>query len=377
VTRRIVISCLWLAVMALSRPSWAQVTPAAGYTPPDDTQSVKFGVTIFYDYTAQTSPTATAGGNTYKPNSFNVSRTYINFTGNISHLLSFRITPDITNASTSVSLTNPGPGETASVSNSLDGNYIVRLKYGFAQINLDDWTVKGSWVRLGLQQTPWVDYGEGVYRYRFQGPIMEDRDGLITSSDKGVSYHQNFANNYGDIHVGLYNGEGYSKFESGDQRKAIQVRATVRPAAHGPIAARGLRISGFWDEDRYLKAAPKRRGIINAFFEHKRFNAGVDFARGTDQTTATGVAIKSQGYSVWLTPFFKTKGDGVEALLRYDDFQPSTATGAHRQREIAGIAYWFPHPGGGASAAILFDVDHQTYLGVATNKIALHGLINF
>ena len=36
----------------------AQVTPAAGYTPPDDNPSFKVGATIFGDYTYQESPTA-------------------------------------------------------------------------------------------------------------------------------------------------------------------------------------------------------------------------------------------------------------------------------------------------------------------------------
>ena len=51
---------------------------------------------IFYDYTFQDSPTATdAAGNAIKPNAFNVARTYLNITGNISHIVSYRITPDI------------------------------------------------------------------------------------------------------------------------------------------------------------------------------------------------------------------------------------------------------------------------------------------
>src|SRR5437764_14407424 len=34
----------------------AQVTPAAGYTPPNDTPAFKVGATIFTDYTYQNSP---------------------------------------------------------------------------------------------------------------------------------------------------------------------------------------------------------------------------------------------------------------------------------------------------------------------------------
>ncbi len=146
---------------------------------PDDTPSFKVGATIFSDYTYQSSPSAKdASGNSYHPNSFDVSRAYINFNGQVSHIVAFRITPDIARAS--------GAGN-------LDGSLTFRVKYAFAQINLDDWTTKGSWIRIGQQQTPWIDFEEGTYRYRFQGPIMVDRAGYMTSSDPGVSFHGNFA----------------------------------------------------------------------------------------------------------------------------------------------------------------------------------------
>src|SRR5207249_2908249 len=108
------------------------------------TPSIKVGVVIYADYTVQDQPKITdAGGSSVTPNSFNVGRSYINVTGNISHLIAFRITPDITR-------------ETG-VGSSLNGSYTFRLKYAFAQFNFDDWMTAGSWVRLGLQQTPYVD----------------------------------------------------------------------------------------------------------------------------------------------------------------------------------------------------------------------------
>src|SRR5216684_2403574 len=72
--------------------AFAQVTPAAGYTPPDDTPSIRVGATIFADYTYQQNPKITdTDGNSVNFNSFNVTRSYINVTGNISHLLAFRV----------------------------------------------------------------------------------------------------------------------------------------------------------------------------------------------------------------------------------------------------------------------------------------------
>jgi hypothetical protein len=364
VLRRLVPALIICSIaLAIPRLSAAQVTPAQGYTPPDDTQSRNFGVTIFYDYTFNQSPKTTdADGNSISANAFQVSRTYVNFTGNISHLLSFRITPDISRLS--------GSG------GNLDGSYVVRLKYGFAQINLTTLPA-GSWVRLGLQQTPVIDYLEGVYRYRFQGGTMPDRAGYLNSSDNGASVHINFARNYGELQGGVFNGEGYAKGEANDQ-KAYQIRATLRPFAQGAPVARGLRVSGFYSADQYIKDGPRNRGLFDATFEHARFNAGAMYITASDQTSATANETDGNGYSIWLTPFFQKKGDGLEALLRYDAVKPNKNVDQVRKVAIIGIAYWFPHPGGNATSAIMLDFDQQKFPGAATqNKIALHGLVNF
>ena len=75
----------------------AQITPAAGYVPPDDTPAIRVGMTLFPLYSFQTNPKITdADGNLVNKNAFDVSRAYINITGQISHVVAFRITPDIT-----------------------------------------------------------------------------------------------------------------------------------------------------------------------------------------------------------------------------------------------------------------------------------------
>ena len=72
-----------LAVASLvALPCSAQVTPAAGYTPPDDTPSVRVGATLFTDYTVTQQPRITdADGNEVSANAFNVGRAYLNVTG--------------------------------------------------------------------------------------------------------------------------------------------------------------------------------------------------------------------------------------------------------------------------------------------------------
>ena len=71
--RRIVTALFLLSTIAGT--AFAQITPAAGYTPPDDTPSIRVGVTLFPLYTYQTTPEATdADGNVINRSSFDVAR---------------------------------------------------------------------------------------------------------------------------------------------------------------------------------------------------------------------------------------------------------------------------------------------------------------
>src|SRR3954469_25956255 len=276
---------LALAIVALSTSvASAQVTPAAGYTPPDDTPSIRVGVVLYPDYTYNIDPKITdADGNQVNFSQFNVSRAYINVTGNISHLIAFRITPDVTRADTTTGAT-------------LNGSLVFRIKYAFAQFNLDDWMTKGSYARFGIQQTPWLDYEEGVYRYRFQGTMFAEREGYFASADAGASFHYQLPSAYGDIHVGVYNGENYNRAEANDQ-KSVQVRATVRPFARSRMVLRGIRATAFYDADSYVKNGPRNRLIGGLTFEHKYINAGLEYLDTKDQTSALRAPeIDGRGY---------------------------------------------------------------------------------
>jgi hypothetical protein len=369
-TRRLTVfvrTALLAAAVTPVLPCSAQVTPAGGYTPPDDTPSLKVGATIFADYTVlQTPKIKDADGNEVTSNSFNVGRAYINVTGNISHRIAFRITPDIVRES--------GTGS------SLSGSYTYRLKYAYAQFNLDDWLNKGrtgTWVRLGMQQTPWVDFMETVYRYRFQGTIFEDREGFLSSSDVGAVFHTNLPGNYGDVQAGIYNGETYSRPEANDQ-KAFMARATFRPLRMHPVL-RGLRVTGFYDKDAYVKDADRLRAIAAVTFEHKYLNAAFDYLAARDQNaSATKPPVSARGYSVWATP---RATNGWEGLLRFDHLEPNKDASGTRNRSLVGIAYWFPHQGT-VSTALLLDFEQVKFNDFATpqptqNRLALHALVNF
>src|SRR5262249_10399912 len=88
---------------------------------------------------------------------------------------------------------------------------------------------------------------------------------------------------------------------------------------------------------------------------HPLVNAGFDYLRAKDQTSVTKVAVKSKGWSFWVTPKFGTSG--FEALIRHDNFVPNdTNTSQKQKRDIDGIAYWIPNLSG-KTVAILLDRD--------------------
>jgi hypothetical protein len=380
------------ALVLYAAAASAQVTPAQGSTPPDDTPSIRVGMTLYPNFTYQTDPKITdADGNSVNRNSFDVTRAYINITGQISHLIAFRVTPDITRESSLLSL---------AAGNSVSSDSLVfRIKYAYGQFNLDDWMTKGSWVRAGIQQTPWVDFEEGIYRYRFQGTVFAERVPLpttMTSSDAGVSFHYNIPSNYGDFHVGYYNGENYQRVEVNDQ-KGLELRGTVRPLAIRAPALRGIRVHFVYYNDHYQSDDERRRTMGNVTYEHQYINAGFDYLSAKDKTLRTATDASSNGYSFWATPRMPfSTGASVEALLRYDHWTPNTSSAfapastsplpgstllkdQHQNRTIFGVAYWFPHQGS-VSTAVLVDYDAQHFENITTAPIRIfgvHGLLNF
>jgi hypothetical protein len=352
------------ALLAMPAGALAQVTPAAGYTPPDDTPSVRVGGLLFLDYTQTQDPKVTdTDGNRVSQSSFNVARAYVNVTGQANHVFAFRITPDIVRET----------GTGSSINGSLD----VRLKYGYLQVNMDDWLPRGTYARVGMIQTPWVDFEDSVYRYRFQGPTFTDREGFEPSSDFGVSFRTPFPNNYGEVVAGLYNGEGYSRADPNGQ-KALRIRGTVRPMP-GPGPWRGLRLSAYIDRDHYVKDGERNRTVTAATYEHKWVNAAVVYVALKDQTSTRLDEIDGDGFSVWATPKLPR---GFEGLFRYDQLNPDERNDSRKARVIGGVAWWPTMPTTSVSTAFLLDVEQVKYTDYAParpteKRIALHMLVSF
>ena len=123
---------------------------------------------------------------------------------------------------------------------------------------------------------------------------------------------------------------------------------------------------------------------------YRFFEADMDKAAFERQRLALDLraAIGTGQFALHYQPQFRIAADracGFEALLRYDSFRQNkiTTPDARQNRTIAGLSYWFPHPGGNSTAALLLDFEQvafKNYTGTVPAKqqrLALHGLINF
>ena len=110
----------------------------------------------------------------------------------------------------------------------------------------------GVQVMFGQHETPWLTFEESVNRYRVLGPFFAERLGLIPGpTDLGASIKA--TNGRTEVHVGVYNGEGYGQAEL-DQYKSIDGRATFRPFDEESGVGK-VTISGFY-QYRLVRARP-------------------------------------------------------------------------------------------------------------------------
>jgi hypothetical protein len=292
------------------------VCPALAQTEPDY-PIVRVGVLSYLQYDAELK-------NRDSLNAFDVTRAYLNINGQLSKNVRFRFTPDVRRATDS----------------SLAGTLVLRVKYAF--VELDNVKAARSWVRFGAHQTPWLDFEESIDRYRVQGTMFPEREGLIPgSSDFGVGYFTPLGK-YVDIQTGIYNGEGYAQTDS-NKYKSVQGRLTVRPFA-GRGLANGFRLSGFYNAGWYAANRPRRLGIVMGSFEHPHLVATLQRIAATENPNAAAPRdIDRRGSSAFVE--IRQGPRGWAALARVDQLDPDRVLANNSQRRvIAGGAYWIVWP---------------------------------
>ena len=253
-------------------------------------------------------------------NAFDVTRGYINIVADVARNVRFRATPDVRRVT----------------DGSLSGSLAFRMKYGFAEF--DNLLGARSWVRFGLHQTPWLDFEESINRYRVQGQMFSEREGIIAGSgDFGAGLLAPLPGGYGEVNAGIYNGEGFGSGEA-NKFKSFQGRVTIRPFPQAPLA-RGLRISGFYDQGAYAADHPRRHGIVMASFEHTHVVGTAQWLAGTERTLTRPTRAHFRGASAFAE--VRQGPEGWAVIARIDHFDPDHNTSDDSDRRlIAGVAYW-------------------------------------
>ena len=146
------------------------------------------------------------------------------------------------------------------------------------------------------------------------------------SADFGVSYFTPLPNGYGEIHGGVYNGEGFTQIEA-NKYKSFQGRLTVRPLPNRG-AANGLRISGFYNAGWYsdgqaakagdcdgLVRTSQPRGHDRKAESHGESADGDGFVRGNPCRE-----FDRSGWSAFIEP--RQGPTGWAGLARIDAYDP-------------------------------------------------------
>jgi hypothetical protein len=229
------------------------------------------------------------------------------------------------------------------------------IKYVYAQYKLSPEMM----LRVGLNQTPWIDEAENRWTLRFLRPTYWDEQGAITSSDLGVSLLGNLFNKLVGYHIMFSNGEGYENNGIDGRGYAAQGRIDLFPLPGVTLSAFGLTetvhagIPG-WNEDRE---------IFYAMYTHSLFRVAAEYmmaddnatgsvpltimttpssssgSKGPATSTNTARFDQGKGYGVWAW----TRIPEMEALRLFGRFyavRPNTSTPAGKMTEVnGGIAY--------------------------------------
>jgi hypothetical protein len=269
---------------------------------------VTFGVVSFIQYSAELHEE-----DGY--NAFDITRGYFDVRARLSNRVRARFTPNV----------RPTTDAT------LNTNLALRLEYAYLEAKVSD----SASVVFGMHETPWLTFEESTNRYRVQGPMFAEREGLIPGpSDVGASVWAR--GDRAEMHVGIYNGEGYGRAEA-DKYKSVQGRVSVR-AYSDDSTATSVHVSGFYSYGWYARDRPRNVAIVMGSDEQPHVAATAQYLSATDNpfvardVERSGMSFFGEG---------RQGPTGWAGVGRVDFFDPDAANNNDsRRRYIFGGAHW-------------------------------------
>ena len=201
------------------------------------------------------------GNNKY--NSFDITRTYLNFFFFPTKDWTLRLTP---NMYKTIGSSNVKIGQTTGFGSNLDGNLGVRMKYASLTYNgLWDQVpmLKGGTVSLGAVANPLVDWEEQLYEFRYVNLTPWNYLSL-SSTQTGMSMEGPIKFNglqYADYGIGAYTNSSFHAFEQSDT-KQFMARVSAYPFG-AKWRFQGLGITGFYNYG-YGNTAPDTADLPTA-----------------------------------------------------------------------------------------------------------------
>ena len=213
------------------------------------------------------------------------------------------------------------------------------IKYAYAEYSD---IFRGSNVRMGVIQTPWISYEEdNLWKNRFMAKVMVDNEGIMNSADVGVGISGNIAGKLINYDATVMNGEGYKTPEV-SQYKDFAARESVR-------------ITDAWKVHAYeqagwagLTGTLRNRDIVGFSYQPGDLNVVAYYLAGQD------ASVFKSGYSAYVIYNINKIISGLSVVARYDFYDPDTNVSNNSwHRIIAGFV--FP-----VSAGVMGGIDVQT-----------------
>ena len=193
-------------------------------------------------------------------NSFDITRSYLNFYFFPTDGVTLRITPDIYRSIGNG--TAPQIGTNTTFSSNLDGSLNFRLKYGYVEYNkIFDWAqpLKGNSIQGGAVPNVFIPWEEDLFGFRYVTLIPWNYYGL-SSSQLGVQIGGPIKFNelqYVDYGIGVYNNANFHQYEQTDTKQFMS-RISVYPLG-AKWRFDGLGLTWFFDYG-YGNVAPNFQG---------------------------------------------------------------------------------------------------------------------
>ena len=254
-------------------------------------------------------------------NAFEVTRGYFDVKARLSDRVRVRFT------------TNVRPTTDAK----LEANLTARLEYAYLDAAVSD---RAS-IRFGMQETPWLTFEESIDRYRVQGQMFAEREGLIPGpSDLGAAAV--YTRPRLEAQVGVYNGEGYGRAEI-DKYKSLQGRGTATVYANDANQSQ-VRVSGFYSYGWYAKNRPRNVAIVMGSYESRHVVVTGQYLSATDNPFVV-TDVERSGESIFGEA--RMGKTGWAGLGRVDFYNPDHSREDDNQRRyVVGGAHWSQLPHG-------------------------------